>query len=88
MLEMGRISQNDHDAASHALPDFPDVPVNNRWQGTKGYLLKLVQDELVAQGFTESQIAGGGLKVTTTLDPKVQQAAVDAGQRYKRIAGN
>ncbi|NFW06700.1 penicillin-binding protein, partial [Staphylococcus aureus] len=87
MLEAGNITQAQHDEAYRQLPKFPKVPDYNRWAGTDGYLMKLVYDELIARGFSDQQIKGGGLKVTTTLDRKDQQAAVAAGQKYKKVAG-
>jgi len=87
MLEAGNITQAQHDEYSRALPTFPDVPINNRWGGTNGYLLKMVEQELLDQGFTESQINGGGLKITTTFDPTAQRAAVQTGQRFQMTAG-
>ncbi|MES7631927.1 transglycosylase domain-containing protein [Cutibacterium acnes] len=87
MLEAGNITQAQHDEAYRQLPKFPKVPDYNRWAGTDGYLMKLVYDELIARGFSDQQIKGGGLKVTTTLDRKDEQAAVAAGQKYKKIAG-
>ncbi|MDO4412634.1 transglycosylase domain-containing protein [Cutibacterium sp.] len=87
MLEAGNITQAQHDEAYRELPKFPKVPNYNRWAGTDGYLMKMVHDELIANGFSDQQIKGGGLKVTTTLDRKDQQAAVAAGQKYKKIAG-
>ncbi len=88
MLEAGNITQAEHDEYSRKLPAFPEVPINNRWGGTNGYLLKMVQNELLDDGFTDSQINGGGLKVTTTFDPAAQKAAVATGQKYKKIAGS
>ena len=87
MREAGNITQAQHDEAYRQLPRFPKVPDYNRWAGTDGYLMKMVHDELIARGFSDEQIKGGGLKVTTTLDPKDQKAAVAAGQKYKKIAG-
>ncbi len=43
--------------------------------GPKGHLLELVEEQLVAQGFTQDEIYGGGLKVVTTLNHEVQMAA-------------
>ena len=68
MLAMGTITQADHDRAAAALPAFPEVPVNNRYGGTKGFLIKQVEDELADKGFTEAEIQGGGLKIVTTVD--------------------
>ncbi|MEH1513420.1 transglycosylase domain-containing protein [Cutibacterium avidum] len=87
MLEAGNITRAQHDEAYRQLPKFPKVPDYNRWAGTDGYLMKMVHDELIARGFSDQQIKGGGLKVTTTLDRNDQKAAVAAGQKYKRIAG-
>ena len=87
MLEAGNITQGQHDEAYRKLPKFPKVPDYNRWAGTDGYLMKMVHDELIAKGFSDQQIKGGGLKVTTTLDRQDQKAAVAAGQKYKKIAG-
>ena len=87
MLEAGNITRAQHDEAYRQLAKFPKVPDYNRWAGTDGYLMKMVHDELIARGFSDQQIKGGGLKVTTTLDRNDQKAAVAAGQKYKRIAG-
>ena len=35
-------------------------------------------DELLRHGFSEDQINGGGLTITTTFDPRLQEAAVQA----------
>ncbi len=87
MLEAGNITQSQHDSYYRELPTFPEVPINNRWGGTNGYLLKMVEQELLDDGFTDSQINGGGLKITTTFDPNAQRAAVAVGQQYQKIAG-
>ncbi|MDN6555767.1 MAG: penicillin-binding protein [Acidipropionibacterium acidipropionici] len=87
MLEAGNITQSQHDEYYRALPKFPEVPINNRWGGTNGYLLKMVEQELLNQGFTESQINGGGLRITTTFDVNAQKAAVAVGKQYQRTAG-
>lgn len=82
MLEMNTITGAQHDAAAAALPKFPDVPVSNRYGGPQGFLMKMVEAELADRGFTESQINGGGLNVTTTFDKKLQDAAVATAQKY------
>jgi membrane peptidoglycan carboxypeptidase len=47
----------------------------NTLGGQKGYLLELVEEQLAERGFTNDEIYGGGLKVVTTFNWKVQQAA-------------
>ncbi|MEL4356303.1 MULTISPECIES: transglycosylase domain-containing protein [unclassified Luteococcus] len=87
MQEAGKITPAQYAQWSKALPTFPDIPLNQRWSGTNGYLLKMVQNELMAKGLTQGQIEGGGLQITTTFDEKLQKRAVDVGSYYKKIVG-
>jgi len=43
-----------------------------------GHVVGAVQDELLAKGFDEDEVARGGLDITTTIDKKGQEAAVRA----------
>jgi len=85
MVQMKTITQAEADAAS-ALPVFPDVPKSSRYGGPKGFLLKMVEAELTADGFDAARISGGGLQVTTTFDEKAQAAAVASAQKYTQAA--
>lgn len=78
MLEMGTITQEQHDEASAGLPEIPDYATSNSFSGPNGFLIHMVTDELKSKGFTEEQINGGGLKIITTFDQQRQQDAVDA----------
>ena len=82
MLEMGTITQAEHDAAYQQLPAFPEVPVNNRYGGPKGFLIKQIEDELIDKGFSDTEIQGGGLKIITTLNKTMQTAAITTAQEY------
>jgi membrane peptidoglycan carboxypeptidase len=42
------------------------------------YVREAVKRELIAAGVSEDQITRGGLTIQTTLDPKMQQAAINA----------
>lgn len=88
MQEMGNITPADAAQFSQALPDFPDVPVNQRYAGPQGYLMKMVENELGARGFSDAQISGGGLKIVTTFDPTAQDAAVQTAQKYTQQVAN
>jgi membrane peptidoglycan carboxypeptidase len=74
MVKQGWLSPADRAAARY--PKVSKVGstggVNDR-SGPKGYIIDKVVDELEAQGLNE-----GGLKVTTTLNRKAQDAAVKA----------
>ena len=85
MVEMGTVTQAEADAAKE-LPAFPDVPKSSRYGGPKGFLLKMVEAELTADGFTPAEIAGKGLQITTTFDEKAQAAAVASAQKYTEAA--
>jgi membrane peptidoglycan carboxypeptidase len=61
--------------AERHLPRFPDFEESSRYAGQKGHMLRLVRQELHDLGFTDDQIDGGGLRVTTTLTPKAMRAA-------------
>ncbi|MCT1458009.1 transglycosylase domain-containing protein [Aestuariimicrobium sp. p3-SID1156] len=84
MLEMGTITQAQHGKAWKALPPFPEVPLNNRYAGPQGHLMAMVHEELLNQGFTDAQINGGGLRVTTTFDAMLQQHAISTAQSMTR----
>ncbi len=87
MAEMGNITYEE--AAEYAeLPEFPDVPTNERYGGPKGFLLKMVERELTAAGFDPGQISGGGLRITTTFDKKSQDAAVKSAQNNTKQAAD
>lgn len=88
MGEMGRLTPAEVGQFSQKLPDFPEVPVNQRYAGTNGFLMKMVENELAAKGLSQAQISGGGLKIVTTFDPTAQQAAVDAVQKYTEQAAS
>jgi membrane peptidoglycan carboxypeptidase len=78
MAKSGAITQEEAAAFADRLPKFAEKKNVNRFKGTKGYLLALVQKQLQDAGFSDNQILGGGLRVTTTFDRKMQRAAVDA----------
>ena len=85
MVQMGSITQAQADAAKD-LPVFPDIPKSSRYGGPKGFLLKMVEAELTADGFTSAEISGKGLQITTTFDEKAQAAAVASAQKYTEAA--
>lgn len=86
MLEMGFITQAQHDAEHDQLPEFPEVPKSDRYGGTKGYLIKMAEAELERIGIPEAQVQGGGLRITTTIDKRLQDEAVKVAQAYTKEA--
>jgi membrane peptidoglycan carboxypeptidase len=81
MVELKTITSEQRDATYTKLPKFPKQAKDSTYGGPKGFLLNMVRNELIANGFTESQINGGGLKVVTTFDANLQDAVVTAAQK-------
>ncbi len=80
MLEEKSITQDQYNQFTGKMPDLPTVKVNPRYQGPKGFLVNMAEQELASLGFTDAQINGGGLRVTTTFDQKAQAAAEKSAQ--------
>lgn len=78
MEKSGAITAEEADQFKGALPAFSPLTVSNRYAGPNGYLLKMVENDMAKRDFSDSQVQGGGLRIVTTIDPKLQQAAVDA----------
>ncbi len=75
MASMGSITDAQAQAAAQRLPAFPVFKESQAYGGQKGHMLSLVRQELHQLGFTDDQIDGGGLRVTTTFTPKAMAAA-------------
>ncbi|MGL5825482.1 MAG: transglycosylase domain-containing protein [Nocardioides sp.] len=76
--------------AQRALPRFPQVRSVSQYGGQKGHVLRLVRDELARLGYSDEDIDGGGLRITTTLTPAAMTAAADgaAAERPKGLGPN
>jgi membrane peptidoglycan carboxypeptidase len=75
MAKMGNISTQQAQQESRHLPRFPVFKQSSAYGGQKGHILTLVRQELHNLNFTDDQIDGGGLRVTTTLTSKAMAAA-------------
>ena len=77
MVAEGWLSQAERDRT--VFPKVAPRKARNAFAGTTGYLLKTVQDDLRTDvGLTEEQIDQGGLRIVTTFEKKMQDAAVRA----------
>ena len=61
LVEMGKMTEAEKAEIYCRTARVPEVERDSQYGGPKGFLLNMVQDELKAKGFTEDQIAGGGL---------------------------
>jgi membrane peptidoglycan carboxypeptidase len=75
MASMGAISESDAAEISGSLPEVKKAAANNAYGGQKGFMLDMVKQELMRLGFSEQEIDGGGLRVTTTFTKKAMDAA-------------
>ena len=78
MAKSGAITADEAATFEGRLPKVEKKKDSNRFKGPKGHLLALVQKQLQALELTDNQILGGGLRVTTTINKRLQRAAVDA----------
>ena len=81
MADMEVLDPEIAEKAAQKLPKFPKIEVEDSLGGPKGYLLALVKEHLRAEGFTDAEIEGGGLRVTTTISAKAQKAASRRSRR-------
>lgn len=84
MLEEGYITQEEHDRALgndfSSVVEFGGAATMRIYKGREAgtaYVTEYVRNELEAMGYTEEEILGGGLRVYTTLDLEMQQAAYE-----------
>ena len=86
MLEMGTITEAEYAAAYPQLPEFPKVPINDRYGGPKGHLIHMVEQDMEELGFPADQLHGGGLTIITTVKEPLQARAVEVAQQYTQEA--
>ncbi|SFC90574.1 Membrane carboxypeptidase (penicillin-binding protein) [Nocardioides terrae] len=83
MADAGDITDAEAADASVALPKFPKVKASSAKGGQRGHMLALVDNELHQLGFTDEEITGGGLRVTTTFS---KDAMTNAEESVKEVA--
>ncbi len=89
MAKMQTLSSADVAKAEERLPKFPEKRKQDSYGGQRGHMLTLVKKQLQAEGFSDSDIQGGGLRITTTFTRKAMNAASAAvrEQRPKGLKG-
>ena len=82
MVKMDKISAGEAEEAEQSLPKFPKQKAEDTYGGQRGHTLTLIKSQLLklenGDGdplFTEEQITGGGLEITTTLTKQAMDAA-------------
>jgi len=77
MASHGDITADEAEKAERNLPKFPHQKGQDTYGGQRGHALSVVKQQLLNLGFSEEDIQGGGLRVTTTLTQKAMDAAKD-----------
>jgi membrane peptidoglycan carboxypeptidase len=85
MVERGWITQRERDRAE--FPEILEAKAKNRLGGQTGFLLSMVESELIALGFDETEIQRGGLRITSTFDRKAQRGAQTAVRKAGPTSG-
>ncbi|WP_454086286.1 transglycosylase domain-containing protein [Georgenia sp. Marseille-Q6866] len=76
MVRDGWITQEEAD--EQTFPETVEHVRSDTYAGPNGYLLDMARNELVNKaGLTDEEIDTLGLRVTTTIDPQAQDAAVE-----------
>ncbi|MGB7981870.1 MAG: transglycosylase domain-containing protein [Candidatus Nanopelagicales bacterium] len=87
MYDEGYITAEERDAALADFPEIDERKDSDRYAGPNGFLIRAVREELVAIGFSEEEIDGGGLRIVSTFDRKTQRAAVAAVKEQAPTTG-
>lgn len=77
MADTGAVEAEQAERAARRLPEFPEIEESGTYEGQKGHVLQMVRKELLRLGFSQQEIDGGGLEVTTTFTAKAMAAAKD-----------
>ena len=80
MADDGYITSEQYNTAKQAgMPKTQESQTKQVYAGTNGYLLQMVRAELQSKAkLTPEQVDTGGFKIITTINPKDQEAAVNA----------
>lgn len=85
MVDKGWITQKQRTRAE--FPKIKKQKAKDRLGGQTGFLLTMVQQQLVDLGFGEEEIQRGGLRITSTFDRQAQRAATAAVRKVGPTSG-
>lgn len=77
MVATGALSQEERDA--EVYPETVEFARSDTYAGPQGYLLDMVRREITSRSaVTDEELDHAGYRIVTTIDPTLQQMAVDA----------
>ncbi|MBP2188356.1 peptidoglycan glycosyltransferase [Nocardia goodfellowii] len=82
MVDMGNLASTERQGMQYpTVVPLASTRDKSQDSGPEGLVKAQVLKELAAAGISEHELNTEGLKITTTIDPKMQQAAVDAATK-------
>ncbi len=85
MVEQGWLSAKER--AKAEFPKIKKLKAKDRLGGQVGFMLTMVEQQLSAMGYDETEIQRGGLRITSTFDRKAQKAATAAVRKAGPTSG-
>ena len=85
MVTTGAITKQQAAEAKFPKTVKPRADASDVTPGPNGLIKRRVLEELDTIGISERELRTGGLKITTTIDPQVQNAVVQAACRKNKI---
>ena len=85
MVEQGWLTPKERRTAE--FPKIKKQRAKDRLGGQTGFLLTMVEQQLVELGFDETEIQQGGLRITSTFDRAAQKAATAAVRKVGPTSG-
>lgn len=77
MVDTGALTQSERD--SQVFPEVIEFSRSDTYAGPQGYLLDMVRREITSRSpITDEELDHAGYRIVTTIDPALQQMAVDA----------
>ncbi|MDO8307557.1 MAG: transglycosylase domain-containing protein [Actinomycetota bacterium] len=73
--------------ADARFPKIKKLKAKDRLGGQVGFMLTMVQEQLIDLGFDETEIQRGGLRITSTFDRQAQRAATAAVRKHGPSTG-
>ncbi len=85
MVEKGWLTDRQRKTAE--FPKIKKLKAKDRLSGQTGFLLTMVEQELVELGYDETEIQRGGLRIVSTFDKAAQKAATAAVRKVGPSSG-
>ncbi|KAA9166648.1 penicillin-binding protein [Amycolatopsis acidicola] len=82
MVKYNWLPQAERQAAQFPTPLPKDQTKPQAITGPNAFIQGQVEDELDAAGYSKEKLQAGGYNIYTTIDPKAQQMAADAVNKY------